>query len=136
MLSQDKLLKVIDEDLNYCRGAVERLNPTDTKGRERNILEFNTLLQHFQWAERAGDDQEELEKIVRSLETNGFLRGYQDWRERSETPSCPDHKQLMRFPTSLRLESGNVIEHLHYCPVQECTWRYASSIGYKKATEF
>ena len=136
MVNREKLLKVIDDDLKVCRGAAERLHPTDTPGRERNVLEFNTLMAHLQWTERAGTDQAELERVVRSLETNEFLRGYQRWRDRSETKSCPGHNEPMRFPTSVRLESGNVIENLYYCPVPGCTWRYAAAIGYKKATDF
>jgi hypothetical protein len=82
--NQQKLLDVLNGDLKVCRGAAGQLNPTDAKGKERNILEFNTLLQHLQWAQGAGDDPSELERIVRSLEKNGFVRGYQNWRERSQ----------------------------------------------------
>ena len=85
MLSREKLLKVLNEDLTVCRGAAAQMNPSDTRGREQNLLEFNTLLQHEQWAERAGDNQDELERVVSSLENNGFMRGYQRWRERSQT---------------------------------------------------
>ena len=84
MLGQQKLLKVIDDDLKVCREAGERMNPSDTRGREQNILEFNTLMNHLTWAQRAGSDQGELERVVRSLEANQFLHGYQRWRERSE----------------------------------------------------
>ena len=84
MLSREKLLKVLDADLTACRGAAVQLNPSDTQGKQRNILEFNTLLQHQQWAEGAGENQDELDRIVSSLENNGFLRGYQRWRERSQ----------------------------------------------------
>jgi hypothetical protein len=136
LLSQEKLLKVIDEDLKICRRAAEQLDRTDAPGKERNILEFNILMAHLGWAERAGTDQAELERVVRSLETNEFLRGYQRWRERSETKIRPEHSEPMKFPTSLRLEGGNLVENLYYCPVQGCTWRYAAAIGYKKATEF
>lgn len=85
MLSQEKLLKVIDDDLKVCREAGERMNPSDSQGKERNILEFNTLMQHLTWAQRAGSDQTELERVVRSLESKDFFRGYQHWRERSES---------------------------------------------------
>lgn len=85
LLDENKLLKVLDDDLNVCRGAAERLHPTDTPGKQRNILEFNTIMAHLQWTERAGTDQAELEKVVHSLESNEFLRGYQRWRERSQT---------------------------------------------------
>ena len=84
MLSKEKLLKVLDADLSVCRGAAAQLSPSDAEGEKQNILEFNTLLQHQQWADRVGDNQDELERIVSSLENNGFLRGYQHWRERSQ----------------------------------------------------
>jgi phage shock protein A len=85
MLSQQKLLKVIDDDLKVCREAAERMNPSDTRAKEQNILEFNTLMNHLTWVQRAGSDQAELERVVRSLESNELMRGYQRWRERSET---------------------------------------------------
>ena len=85
MLSQQKLLKVIDDDLKVCREAGERMNPSDTRAKEQNIVEFNTLMNHLMWAQRAGSDQAELERVVHSLESNEVLRGYQLWRERSET---------------------------------------------------
>ena len=84
MLSQEKLLMVIDDDLKICREAAERMSPSDTPGKEQNILEFNTLMQHLKWAQRADSDQTELERVVSSLESNQVLRGYQRWRERSE----------------------------------------------------
>lgn len=55
---------------------------------------------------------------------------------RNETPSCPEHEQPMRYPTSLRLASGNTIENLHFCPVEGCAWRYHETDRYKKATDF
>jgi|HubBroStandDraft_3_1064219.scaffolds.fasta_scaffold709932_1 hypothetical protein len=84
MLSQEKLLKAIDDDLKVCREAEERMNPSDTRGKDQNILEFKTLMQHLKSAQRAGSDQTELERVVSSLESNQVLRGYQRWRERSE----------------------------------------------------
>jgi len=54
-------------------------------GKDRNILEISTLTAHLAWAQRAGTDQAELERIVHSLETNVLLRGYQRWREMCET---------------------------------------------------
>lgn len=84
MLSQQNLLKALDADLTVCREAAAKLSKGDIQGRERNILEFNTLLNHQLWAGRAGENQNELERIVSSLEYNGFLRGYQRWRERSQ----------------------------------------------------
>jgi hypothetical protein len=35
------------------------------------------------WAESVGDNQPELERIVRSLEADPFLRRYQRWGSRS-----------------------------------------------------
>ena len=80
MLSQQKLLKVINADMKICRDA----QPTDHAGRDRQMLELATLTRHLQWAINAGDDQVELEKIVSSLddrEAKTVLRGYQHWRE-------------------------------------------------------
>jgi hypothetical protein len=79
MLSQRKLLKAIDADMRVCRSA----NPTDQAGKERQIFEMATLTAHLQWAQRAGDDQAELEKVLKSLETKDVVRGYQHWRELS-----------------------------------------------------
>jgi hypothetical protein len=77
MISREKLLRTLKHDLGVCQKA----NPTDLKGKERRILEYNTLLSHLMWAERVGDDEAELERIVLSLETNNFIRGYEHWRE-------------------------------------------------------
>lgn len=49
---------------------------------------------------------------------------------------CPEHKKAMRFPTSLRLAGGTVIDGLYFCPVEGCHWRYSNNFGYKRATEF
>jgi hypothetical protein len=54
----------------------------------------------------------------------------------NETPTCPEHRQPMRYPTSLRLPSGNIIENLHYCPVEGCVWRYEKTVRYRKTTDF
>jgi hypothetical protein len=54
----------------------------------------------------------------------------------NEIPSCPEHKQPMRHPTSLRLAGGTVIENLHYCPVEGCDWRYEKTVRYRKTTDF
>ena len=83
MLSQQKLLKVIDEDLNACGGAVATLHPTDADAKDRKNLEFTALSWHLRWARNAGD-QAALERVVASSEKNDFLRGYQNWRERSQ----------------------------------------------------
>ena len=86
MLNQEKLLKVIDEDLNACGGTASTLQPHDEDGKERNSLEFKTLISHLRWARNAAD-QAALERVIASSEKNDFLRGYQDWRERSEEPN-------------------------------------------------
>lgn len=83
MLSQQKLLKVIDEDLNACGGAVATLPPTDADGIDRKNLELIALSWHLRWARNAGD-QAALERVVASSEKNDFLRGYQNWREKSQ----------------------------------------------------
>ena len=70
MFDQDKLLRLIDEDLKVCRDAASKLNPTDKPGKDRNVLEFNTLMAHLNWTNRAGTDQSELGRIVNSLEKN------------------------------------------------------------------
>jgi hypothetical protein len=82
LLDREKLLKAIDDDLQVCREAGQ-LHAGDEKAKERNILEFNTLMTHLRWAESVAD-QNGLERIVESLDTNPFLRGYQRWRERSQ----------------------------------------------------
>ena len=84
MLSQEKLLKVIAEDLRVCRGASHA--PTDAPGRDRQIMEIATLTRHMEWAESAINDQAILEEIVRSLEKNMVVR-YQEWRERATVKS-------------------------------------------------
>jgi hypothetical protein len=80
MLSQAKLLKGIDQDLQRCRS--EALNPTDKAARERRNIELATLLNHLMWTSNVGDNQAELERIVHSLETNPVL-DYQNWREKA-----------------------------------------------------
>jgi hypothetical protein len=79
MLSQTKLLKSIDDDLQRCR---EALNPTDEPGTERRRIELSTLLNQLLWTNKVGDNQAELERIVDSLERNPFLGDHQPWREK------------------------------------------------------
>jgi hypothetical protein len=78
MLNQQKLLQLIDADLQAC----DRANPVDEPGRRQRMLEHTTLIRHLQWAREAGDDQAVLEQIVQSLEKNMAVR-YQRWREDS-----------------------------------------------------
>jgi hypothetical protein len=68
-------LNVIAEDLRVCRRATHA--PTDTSGRDRQIMEVATLIRHQEWAENANNDQAVLEEIVRSLEKNMVVR-YQE----------------------------------------------------------
>jgi hypothetical protein len=77
MLSQEKLLKVIDSDMRVCLSV----NPTDAPGKERQILELTTLTRHLDWARSARDDQSELKGVIGSLETNEVVRHYRRWRQ-------------------------------------------------------
>jgi hypothetical protein len=80
MLSQERLLKAIDEDMQVCQAADPV--PGDEQGRQQRTLELATLINHLEWAKRAGNGQAELEKIVVSLERiQNPVRGYQRWRE-------------------------------------------------------
>jgi hypothetical protein len=72
MLSQEKLLKVIDAALIQSKNAAQR-------------IEHMTLLQYLQMAQEAGDDQAKLEAVVSSLEKNHVIGRYQQWRELSQT---------------------------------------------------
>lgn len=83
MLCQQKPLKVIDEDLNACGGAVATLHPADADAKGRKNLEFIALMWHLRSARKAGD-QAALERVVASGGKNDFLHGYQNWRERSQ----------------------------------------------------
>jgi hypothetical protein len=91
LLSQEKLLKVIAEDLRVWRGASHA--STDAPGRERQSMEITTLTQHMKWAENANDDQAVLEEIVQSLEKNMVVR-YQEWRQCCSSPiRCARHEK-------------------------------------------
>jgi|HubBroStandDraft_2_1064218.scaffolds.fasta_scaffold10501_4 hypothetical protein len=79
MISQAKLLKVIDEDIDVCRGA----RHSHIDGLSRQTLELATLTKHWDLALDAGEDQYKLELVVLSLEENPTVAGYQRWRERS-----------------------------------------------------
>jgi hypothetical protein len=80
MLSREKLLKAIDDDIKVCRDA--KPSPDDVQGRDRQKLEVATLLRHAQMAHEAGDDQTKLEQVVQSLEKSPVV-GYQRWWELS-----------------------------------------------------
>ena len=80
MLSQERLLKAIDDDLRVCNAAEPA--PGDEQGRDHRTLELTTLINHLEWTKRAGTDQTELEKIVVLLERiQNPVRSYQRWRE-------------------------------------------------------
>lgn len=81
MLSPKKLTLVIQEDLAMCRKAGRIL--TDTQVLEAEKLEVATLLRHLQMTEEAGEDQIELERVVKSLEANPLVANHQDWREKA-----------------------------------------------------
>ena len=79
MISQAKLLKVIDEDMRLCRGA--RHSHIDALSRQS--LELAALTKHWDMALDAGEDQYKLELVVLSLEDDPAVAGYHRWRERS-----------------------------------------------------
>ena len=81
MLSPKKLILVIQEDLALCRKAGRMI--TDNQILEVKKLEVATLLRHLQMTEEAGNDQAELERVMKSLEANPLVRGHQDWREKA-----------------------------------------------------
>jgi hypothetical protein len=82
LLDHEKLLEALNNDLKACREA-SRFDAAQ-EDKQRNTLKFSALTTHLIWAESAGDNQPELERIVHSLEANPFLRRYQRWRERSQ----------------------------------------------------
>jgi len=84
MLDQKRLLQAMHDDLKACREAA-RFNLVDEKATERSNIEFSALTTHLMWAEAVGNNQTELERIVRSLEENPFLRRYPRWHGRCET---------------------------------------------------
>ncbi len=78
MISRSDLLKALDHDLQMC----DKIDHgSDTRGSEQKMREHQSLLAHQEWTIRAGDDQNELEKVVQSLEKNEIIRGYRHWRE-------------------------------------------------------
>lgn len=81
MLSQKRLILAIQEALADCRKVGRTL--TNTQSLERKKLEVAALLRHQQMAEEAGDDQLELERVVKSLEANPLLKGYQRWSDKA-----------------------------------------------------
>ncbi len=80
MLSQEKLLNVINEDLKQATAEQQ----ADVQAASQQNIEHLTLLKHLQMAKKAGSDPEKLEAVVASLEKNPVIGAYQHWRERSE----------------------------------------------------
>jgi hypothetical protein len=78
MISQSSLLKALDDDLRVCVSAD---HSSDLKGRERQATERLTLQTYLTWARRVGENQDELEEIVQSLEADEIVVGHQHWRE-------------------------------------------------------
>ena len=79
MLNQTNLLLALGErasdDKNIRADDIPRV--------EQRILELAALLNYMDWTAKAQDNQEELETIVKSLETNSVIGWYNDWRERA-----------------------------------------------------
>ena len=82
MLGQTQLVTVIQEALAVCRKAGRQLK--DTHRLERKKLEVAASLRHLQMVEEAGDDQVELERVVKSLEANPLLKDYRGWAEKAK----------------------------------------------------
>ena len=78
MLSQEKLLKAIQEVLRDC----ERSEPIGGQERQRIgwIVQHSALTKHRDMAKAAGNDPKKLEDVVRSLEDTVCLQS-QDWRK-------------------------------------------------------
>ena len=81
MLSQKELMAAIRLDLALCRKA-GRILPEgqDLETKRREIV---VLLRYLQMTDEAGDEQLQLERIVKSLETHLLLGTHQHWREKA-----------------------------------------------------
>ena len=82
MLDQERLLAALNDDLKACREAA-RFDASE-ENKQRNTMEFSATTTHLMRTESVGDNQSELEKIIRSLESNPFLRRYPRWCGRSQ----------------------------------------------------
>lgn len=82
MLNQKRLILAIQEDLAECRKQGRGLD--DIQALERRKLEVAALLRHLQMAEEAGDDQVELQRVVKSCEANPVLKAYQYRRQNAK----------------------------------------------------
>lgn len=80
MLSQEKLLNVINMDLKQCTAGRQ----ADVRAAAQQNTEHVTLLQYLKMAREAGDDQAKLEAVVASLEKDPIIGMYQHWRRLSE----------------------------------------------------
>jgi len=69
--------------LSICNSAN---HGSDLKGRERQATERLTLQTYLSWTSRVGENQDELEKILQSLEADEVVAGYQHWREFATNP--------------------------------------------------
>ena len=83
MLNYRRLLEALKDDLRRCKEAA-RFKSTGDKTNLRGNVEFSALMTHLIWVESVEDNQNELTRIVNSLEGNPFLRAYPRWRSRCE----------------------------------------------------
>ena len=81
MLSQNNLIRVLQDELEVYREAGRNL--TDVHSLERVKAEVAAVLRHLQMTDEAGEDQVELEQVVKSLEENPLLGSHQKWREKA-----------------------------------------------------
>jgi hypothetical protein len=80
MLKRDKLLRAINNDLRQVTKALElSVENDDRPGIKQGLVEWGTLHQHLQMTIEASS-QEELEKVIQSLEKNVVIV-YQNWRQ-------------------------------------------------------
>jgi hypothetical protein len=87
------LALAIKDDVDACEATGKRVRSDDVEDKERNRTEYNLLMVHLKWTQRASHEQSVLEKIVRSLETNDSLRAYKGWRERGQTSELVEAKR-------------------------------------------
>jgi hypothetical protein len=84
MLSSEKLAKELHQRLGTLSDRIPDAlaflcSPPRLEGWK--AIESGTLANHYSWALRAGDDQVELEKVVKSLQKNPLVGCYRDWCE-------------------------------------------------------
>ena len=76
MLSQEKLLKIINEEIGRCHKG----NHGDVGEVTKPTVILMPLLQHREMAETADNDQVKIEAVVLSLETNSIVNNIRRWR--------------------------------------------------------